>query len=147
MSELGEIWRTRKPLVWRGCGALKIRLPHSPDNYDILRGNRRRRPTWNREDAYWEVPAAWFTVLCRELLRRFGELYVVQPHNAAEVCAPACWGAEGLVCECSCMGEHHGAGQPGGRWYVIDETCAVRWRGREWYWARLALAEPVAVQR
>jgi hypothetical protein len=35
--------------------------------------------------------------------------------------------AEGFHCESSCMGENHGGGHPGGRWYEVSETFAVSW--------------------
>lgn len=74
------------------------------------------------------LPAACFSELVERLLRRFGRVYVIQPYNEKEVCAPACWKATGLECACSCMGKNHGAGAPGGRWYEMSETCAVRWK-------------------
>jgi hypothetical protein len=42
---------------------------------------------------------------------------------------------------CSCLGAHHGEGHPGGRWYIVSETCAVRWKNAEWYWSRLTAKE------
>jgi len=140
MSVLGEVWRTQSPLVWRGLGPLKVRLPYASGNRALLRGRRGRNPIWRPVERYWEVPTAWFTRLCRELMGQFGHVYVVQPHRKREVCAPACWNARGLECECSCMGDHHGEGQPGGRWYVVSESCAVRWREREWHWSLLRRA-------
>jgi hypothetical protein len=74
---------------------------------------------------------AWFEDTLKRLLARFGAVYVIQPFNKLEICAPACWNATGAKCECSCMGEHHGSKNHAGRWHVVSETFAVRIRERE----------------
>jgi hypothetical protein len=48
-----------------------------------------------------------------------------------------------LHCECSCMGEHHGSGHPGGRWYEVGESFAVSW-GVQRYAVRLVRSKSAA---
>ena len=97
----------------------------------IHRGEGRIKPVWLKDEKYWELPQAWFDSLVKRCLQRFGKVYIIQPYHAQEKCAPACWSAEGEVCECSCMGANHGSGHPGGRWKVVSDTFATRWAGRD----------------
>ena len=60
-------------------------------------------------------------------LQQYQSAYVIQLYRAQQKCAPACWNAEGFHCECSCMGENHGGGHPGGNWHEVSETFAVSW--------------------
>jgi hypothetical protein len=80
---------------------LMVGLPYRDGNKDWLRGDGRRRPRWQARYECWEVPAAWFDDLVRNLLLRFGQAYVVQPYRQMEKCAHACWNAKGFECECS----------------------------------------------
>jgi hypothetical protein len=86
-------------------------------------------PKWFSKYSGWEVPKAWFNDLVNAALRRYGQLYVIQPYKEQEVCAPACMNAEGHECECKCMGANHGAGGPGAGWFVVSEAFATRWTG------------------
>ena len=133
LSRFVHIWRqTQIPVVYqRQKGQqLVVKLPYRWDNKHWLRGFGRTRPGWNSVYKTWNVPASWFEPIIRQALTRYGQVYVIQRHNESETCAPACWNARGIPCECSCMGAHHGAGHPGGRWYEVSETFAVRTWGR-----------------
>jgi hypothetical protein len=142
---LGRILRqTRIPVVTRPKpGPLQVRLPYDQTNRAWLREGHRSKPHWIKSDNgdFWSAPASWFNELTRRLVSRFGAVYIIQPHNELEKCAPACWSAKGLECSCSCMGEHHGEGEPSGRWYVVDETYAFSWQGRSWRWTLLRMRE------
>jgi hypothetical protein len=135
-----EIWKQYPiPVVFRPRGKQKLmlKIPYQyGSNFEWLRMDHRVRPVWNRQFKCWEVPRGWFEEIAARLLQRFSKLYVIQPYRTAEKCAPACWNALGLTCECSCMGEHHGSGQPPGKWHIVSETCAVSWHGRR-YGSRL----------
>lgn len=136
---LKRIWRQGAiPVVFRRerPAPLLVKLPFAVGNHEWLRGDRHRKPEWNARYKAWEVPRAWFESVVRLCLDRHGESYVVQLHRKRQICAPACWNAGGIDCECSCMGDHHGAGHPCGRWYEIDETLAVSW-GVQTYACRL----------
>lgn len=115
----GERARLRLPLVYGAA-------------YAWLRRGRRRRPDWNVEGRYWEVPRAWFSDLVSDCIARWGSVYVIQPYREHQKCAPACWDAEGDICECSCMGANHGLGRPGGGWLVLSDTFAVQWGEQRW---------------
>jgi hypothetical protein len=128
------IWKqTKIPVLYRrGRGIpLMLKLPYSRDNFDWLRNDSHRKPDWNARYKCWEVPNAWFDDVIRRSLQRFGRIYVIQPFRALEKCAPACWNAKGFECECSCMGKNHGSEIPSGNWWVISETFAMQWQGRE----------------
>lgn len=137
---LKAIWnQTRLPVVFRQEKGkpLLVRLPFSDSNREWIKADKRINPTWNAEKRYWEVPKAWFESLTRRALAKYGSVYVIQPFRPLQKCAPACWNAEGVECECSCMGEHHGSGHPAGRWYEVSETCAVSWGDKQYHYRRL----------
>lgn len=132
MSDAGlkAIWRQGKvPVIFRRSRPLPIlvRIPFAQGNQEWLRDDRRSKPKWNDQFKAWEIPVAWFDAVIKLCLRRYHSAYVVQLYRAQQKCAPACWNAEGFHCECSCMGENHGGGHPGGNWYEVSETCAVSW--------------------
>lgn len=143
--EFERIFRQNQiPIVYRpGGGApLQVRLPYRRDDYWWLRDGRARNPKWNPAEQYWTVPNAWFSELVERIVRRYGSAYVIQRHRRMRKCAPACWNAKGIECECSCQGANHGTGHPGGRWYIISDTLAVEWDGQELYASRITLESP-----
>lgn len=107
-----------------------LRIPFREHNFEWLRADNRRRPKWNKQFKCWEIPNAWFEPVTRGLLARFTRAFVIQPYRELETCAPACWNALGVICECSCMGANHGSHNDD-RWHVVDETFAFRWNDRE----------------
>jgi hypothetical protein len=144
--ELDRVWNQNSiPVIARGTSAapLLIKLPYREDNKFWLRNNQRSRPEWFPELKAWRVPRKWFEDLLRRALDRFGNAYVIQPFRESEKCAPACWDAVGATCECSCMGEHHGSGNPFGRWHIVSETFAIRWGPRKF---SCRLLKPVHAQ-
>lgn len=137
------IWKQAKiPVVFRRGSASQtlVRLPFEVTNGEWLRGERRRKPQWNTQFNCWETPASWFDPLIDQAVKKFGRAYVLQGHRAQQKCAPACWNAQGYHCECSCMGEHHGVGHPGGKWREVSETFALSWGDRR-YACRLIVAK------
>lgn len=116
------------PVVIRPrSGPIKVRFRYSPNNFWLLRGNNHRKPAW--DGSFWICPRAWFNETTLRLLKHFGRVYVIQHFNELETCAPACWNARGIECECSCAGAHHGDGSPEGNWYVVDDVFAFRSQG------------------
>jgi hypothetical protein len=143
-TRLREIWRRANPpvLFRRGSGdPLLVRLPYAGNNFDWLRDDKRHKPQWNKQFKCWEVPVAWYDWLARRLVKKYASAYLVQLFREQQKCAPACWNAHGLHCECSCMGANHGTGHPGGRWHEVSETFAFEW-GPKMYACRLLV--PVA---
>jgi hypothetical protein len=137
-----EIWKQKTvPVVFRPGGnrPLMVKFPFAPDNREWIRDGHRTKPHWDEHYKCWEVPRSWFEGVARRLLRRFGKVYIIQPFRLQEKCAPACWNATGIECECSCMGERHGSGHPPGRWYVVSETFAVTWGERRYACRLIAL--------
>jgi hypothetical protein len=138
--EMIEIWCQKEiPVIYRAGKKLplyiKIEEREAYLNIDghwyysenwLRVGNR--KPRWLCEFGCWSVPAAWFSKIIRLCLDRYERVYVMQPYREKEQCAPACWDAQGDLCECSCLGANHGTGQPDG-YYIISETFAVRWSG------------------
>jgi hypothetical protein len=134
-AKLRGIWQQQiVPVVCRQTGSkpLLLRLPYASNNREWLKGGRRNKPKWDKDHKRWEAPRAWFEAIIRDALQRFGSIYVIQQFHASQKCAPACWDATGINCECSCMGANHGSGQPSGRWYIVSDTCAVQWGGQEY---------------
>lgn len=133
-SNLKAIWNQELiPVVLRRTGKgqrLRIRLPYSKRNRGWLQNRRRTPPAWVAQDRYWEVPKAWFNDFVERALKRYGSLYIIQPYREQEKCSSACLNAVGHECECSCMGENHGAGNDGS-WFEISETFATRWGEKE----------------
>ena len=133
-TDAGAIWKQEVvPVIYRqGDGQpLMVKLPYSPDNSVWMRDGNRRKPKWNKKFTCWETPNAWFKNLIQRALHKFGRIYVIQPHNVLEKCAPACWNANGFECNCSCLGKNHGSGQGARRWWVVSEACALQWQGRQ----------------
>jgi len=129
------IWeQTSIPVVIRksGPGPVLARLPYAIDNRSWLQAGRRTKPKWNKEQKRWEIPKAWFENLISTSLKRYGRIYVAQLYQEQQKCAPACWNAAGFHCECSCMGEHHGTGQPDANWHEVSETFAFRWEEKRY---------------
>ena len=127
-ARLRAIWNQRSTsvVIRKGKGfPLMIRLPFADDNRQWLQGAKRISPTWVAQKKHWEVPKAWFNGLVERFLVRYGKLYVIQPYNEQERCAPNCMSATKYECECSCMGANHGAGMTAD-WLVISDTFAVR---------------------
>lgn len=133
-QELRRIWNQSSiPVVLRRTGKgerLRIRLPFHQGNGQWICNGRRTKPTWSKVGKYWEAPRSWFNDLVDRALDRFGSIYIVQPYREQEKCAPACLNASGHECECSCMGQNHGAGN-NGSWFEVSETFATRWHDRE----------------
>lgn len=141
-KDLPSIWRqTQIPVVYKQAKPpLMIKLPFANDNSVWLReGKSRHRPEWNAQYKCWETPASWFEDSIKRILGRFKKVYVVQLHREHQTCAPACWNAQGVHCECSCMGAHHGSGHPNGRWYEVSETFAFH-VGSKQYACRLLMS-------
>lgn len=133
-KNLAVIWRqTQNPVVYRQGGGkpLMVKLPYAPGNGDWLRNDQHRKPEWVKQYKCWETPKAWFENVVRRTLQRYDRVYVIQPYRAQEKCAPACWNATGIECECSCMGANHGSGSPLGKWHVVSDTFAVQWHDRQ----------------
>lgn len=140
-ARLVEIWRKANPPVIfkRKSGEpLLVRLPYDSGNFSVIRSDKKHKPKWNEQFKCWETPVAWYDDLARRLLSRFGGVYLIQLYREQQKCAPACWNASGLHCECSCMGANHGSGHPGGNWHEVSETFAFEW-GDKKYASRLLL--------
>lgn len=143
-ERLSTIWKQNNiPVMLRkGKGHhLMVKIPYAEDNYDWLRNDRRSKPKWNGQYKCWELPQAWFNDLVVRMLTRHSKLYIIQPYREQEICAPACWNAEGHECQCACMGENHGAQSPGGIWFTVSETFAALWHDRKLA-CRLMTTEP-----
>ena len=133
--------QTQIPVVFREGKSkpLFVRLPYAATNRAWLKGDHRNQPEWLASRKLWKTPKAWFENVIRRCLRKYGRVYVIQPFSAHQTCAPACWNAVGVECECSCLGANHGSGNPEGKWHVVSDTFAVRWDARE-YSCRLLVA-------
>jgi hypothetical protein len=123
-----EVWHNGKiPVVLRReSKPTRIRIPKFPNDEEWLRsGSRKKKPRWDLQGKYWELPASRFNELVKMILHRFGKLYIIQPYREKEVCARACMEANGFECQCSCMGRNHGNAHSGG-WFEVSDAFAVR---------------------
>ncbi|QPC99052.1 hypothetical protein [Qipengyuania soli] len=143
MADIKYVWNQRAiPVVIRRTKKgekHRLRMPFSAINRDWLRNDRRDRPVWLSDGKYWEIPKAWFNDFVERSLKRFGQVWIIQPYRESEVCAPACMKAQGHECQCSCMGANHGV-ENDGSWFEVSEAFAVRWNREEWA-ARLLRAK------
>ena len=138
-TRLLQIWNQKLiPVLYRREKGmpLLLRLPYAEDNRAWLKNEHKNQPEWLKDKKCWQVPKAWFERIIRRALVRFGRIYVIQPFNAQEKCAPACWNATGAECECSCIGANHGSSNPVGKWHIVSEALAVNW-GPKQYSCRL----------
>ena len=128
------VWnQKRTPVAFRHTGKgdlLWVRLPYSSSNRQWLQNGRRNNSAWKSTEGYWELPKAWFNDFIERALDRYRSVYIIQPYREQEKCAPACMNAVGHECNCSCMGQNHGAGNDGS-WFEVSDTFATRWGGRE----------------
>ncbi len=139
LDKIKRIWSQPViPVIYRQAKGkpLSLKLPYHADNRVWLQNGGRTKPKWDKERKHWVLPYAWLNRLVESTLHRWGKLYIIQPYRVQEKCAPACWNAEGYECQCSCMGENHGMGDPGGKWFVVDDTFATKW-GEQEYACRL----------
>jgi len=131
MADARTVWNQGLiPVVLRRNGPIRVRLPYAQDNRQWLQAGHRAQPAWIPEGKYWELPRVWFSDFVDAALIRFGQVWIIAPHREKEVCAPACWNAQGHECQCSCLGANHGMGA-NGNWFVVSETFAVRWGERQ----------------
>ena len=103
---LNYVWKQKTtPVVPRRSGPgekLRARLPFAEGNRQWLQNGRRSAPEWIGDDqAYWELPKAWFNDFVERALRRFGKVYIIQPYREQEICARKCQEARGHECQCS----------------------------------------------
>ena len=142
MADIKRVWNQNEiPVIIRRAKPgqkHRLRLPYSDINRDWLRDERRDRPVWLADGKYWEIPKAWFNDFVERCLKRYGQVWIIQPFRESEKCAPACMKAKRHECQCSCMGANHGAGNDGS-WFEVSEAFAVRWN-REELAARLLVA-------
>jgi hypothetical protein len=134
-ERLSEIWQQdATPVILRRDGhreKLRARVPGGETERGWINSLGKSYGNWIiAKHSYWELPKKWFNNFVNGALDRYGQLYVIQPFREQEKCAPACMNASGHICECSCMGEHHGAGNDGS-WFEVSDAFATRWHGRE----------------
>jgi hypothetical protein len=144
------IWNQKKlPVIFRPARSetLKIRLPFAKGNSAWLQGDRQHRQKWNEKWKCWETPRSWFDDIGKKCVAQFGRVYVIHTYRLSEKCAPRCWEAERLECQCSCMGANHGSQGPLGKWLIISETFAVRWQERRYACRLIARRTETPVRR
>ncbi len=134
-KRLRVIWDQAKiPVILRRSGLgerNRVRLLGAKDDSIWLQTTGKSKPVWfGGKDQYWELPKSWFNDFINGALQRYGQVYIIQPFREQEKCSPACQNAVGHECQCSCMGEHHGAGNDGS-WFEVSDTFATRWKRRE----------------
>lgn len=133
-NRLRQVWEQRQiPVILRPKeGRLRVRIPAGGES---LRARRdwlhNGHGSWPELVAtsvgkYWSLPKSWFNDLVERCLDRYRQVYIIQPIRAVEVCAPACWDAEGHICECSCLGANHGTRNSDG-FFVVSDSFAVKW--------------------
>ncbi len=121
----------RDPPQDRRGGEASGALAVSEGNRGWLQTVGKSKPEWfGGKASYWEIPKVWFDDFVEAALKRHGKVYIVQPFRQQEKCSPACQNAVGHECQCSFMGEHHGAGNDGS-WFEVSDAFSTRWQQRE----------------
>lgn len=129
------IWNNATcPVILRRGGAgenLRIRIcgrkERTYNDYRWLKKPRKHQPRWINKHHCWELPKGRFNDLVKDSIDKFDRVYVVQPYREQEKCSPACQNANGHICQCSCMGENHGANGIDAGWFVVSDTFATKW--------------------
>jgi hypothetical protein len=129
VKSVASVWgdKTLPRIAIPPKGGLRVRLPYSQSNRDWLRIGQ-RKPVWNKANRYWEIPRSHLNRIAKHALEAFGQCWIIQSISRLEVCAPACWNASGLDCECACHGENHGS-ENDDSWFVVCESFACRSAG------------------
>jgi hypothetical protein len=130
VSSIQKVWDLATiPIIYQGMNQdfLTLRLPYAIDNRKWLSSLGRNHPIWDAVKKVWLVPNNWFDRAISLVLSRYGKVYVIQPYREESKCAPACWNAVSLSCDCSCLGKNHGKGYPQGKWFVVSEALAIKW--------------------
>jgi hypothetical protein len=125
------IWKQSEvPVVYKkgASNPLLVKLPYANGNGTWLKGDHRYAPDWLRQYKCWKTPKSWFDDVITRTLLRFHSVYVIQPFREYEKCAPACWGALGFECQCSCLGANHGSQNPDGKWRIVSDAFAIQWQ-------------------
>jgi len=138
-QRIKEVWNNNEIsiILRRGEKGEKLRIRicgrkvHDGGDRVWLKSHHRINPVWDYHLRCWETPKAWFNQLVREFVDTDGKVYVVQPYREQEKCSPACQNAQGHECQCSCMGEFHGAANIESGWFVVSDTFATRWGERQ----------------
>lgn len=113
------------PVIYRPkSGQLIVRVPFAVGNRGLIRGDCRGQPKWDKWDRQWRTPRAWMDRLVRSLVESHGKVWLIQAHSIRVVCAPACWRAKHLDCDCSCGGARHGSENQDGM-HIISDSLAV----------------------
>ena len=144
--DLLKVWNQENyPVIFKQPKGkpLLIRIPsYQPGSHKDriwIQEGHQHRSSWLTNYTCWSTPKSWFDSLVKRGLEKYQGVYVIQLFKEQQKCAPACWNATGFECECSCMGENHGMGQPKGRWYIVNETCAVSWGEKQYAYKLLTL--------
>ncbi|NQZ49514.1 MAG: hypothetical protein HRT95_04795 [Moritella sp.] len=133
-NKLLKVWRQKLvPVIYREEKGrpLLVRLKYSDYNRQWLQKLGRSYPEWNSQYHHWEVPKSWFNDLVECLLKRCGQLYVIQSYNENEKCCFACQNAIYHICQCSCMGANHGSQNADNEWFSVSEAFVVNRKGRQ----------------
>ena len=126
-----EVWNQKHtPVIYRGGVGrpLLFKCPYREDNRIWLQTCQKNAPVWNKEKRHWKLTKSAFNKAINQSLEHWGKIYIIQPFYEFEKCAPSCMTATGHVCQCSCMGENHGAGGPNSDWINISDAFSFRWR-------------------
>jgi hypothetical protein len=116
-------------LIWfpRQKGKVIAKLPKSKDDVQWLRHtvdiNCPRLD--NRE--YWRLPRNCLGKLVMAAIDRYGYIVLCRDMSKLSRCTRNCQAAEGLECNCSCRGVHHG--EDSGGWFKLVGDVLVDERG------------------
>lgn len=133
-AQIKKAWNQDKiPVVVRTNkkgSKLHVRIPGGETERRWINSIGKSSGIWIGDKRYWQLPKTWFNDFVNRALDRYRQLYVIQPYRVLEKCAPACQNATGHICQCSCMGAHHGAGNDGS-WFEVTDAFSGRWGEEE----------------
>jgi hypothetical protein len=118
-------------------GKLRIRVPFNTSNRAWLSIGR-TDPEWDKAGKFWTAPRSWLNRMSKHIADSYGQIYLIQSVRDVEKCAPACWTASGVDCDCPCLGSNHGCDNDDS-WFVVSESYACRWGERRYSCRLIAL--------
>jgi hypothetical protein len=136
MNKFENIWLSKNPVIFRkligttNTGAYKttllVRFPNKENPESWLRGNKRRKPRWNKDEQAWQLPNTWFSFLIEKMVKEYNEVKTIVPYKKDQECSHQCQTAKKANCVCQCGQTKHGYFTEN-QLFHLTETFSEQW--------------------